>query len=309
LLVEDSLGTYGMKMFYDGGTNDLQVFGKSGATLYGPHLSIERTTGFTGIGTSSPAAALDVVKGGSATGGLPGKYFTTIRTRNEDAARDSAMSIDASLDKEAILYFAEDGDAKWSFASDPPSGFLSYGSFALRSHPSLLGDSEHVFCISRSIFGNPYNMSMNGRIYPSADAFSSFTLGLSNARWYSIYLANAPIVTSDERAKSNIRPLDRGLAEILALQPKRYDLSLPDELKTDQIGLIAQELQKVIPEVVVEPENPEELLGVQYSAMVPVLVKAIQDQQALIVDHEQRLADQEARLDRLEALLLGASEN
>ena len=46
--------------------------------------------------------------------------------------------------------------------------------------------------------------------------------------------------------------------------------------------MIAQELLEVIPEVVVVPENEKELLGVKYADMIPVLIKAIQEQQEQI---------------------------
>lgn len=48
-LAEDRNNTYGMSLKYDGGDNQLQVFGKSGSTTYGPHLTIERGNGDVAI--------------------------------------------------------------------------------------------------------------------------------------------------------------------------------------------------------------------------------------------------------------------
>lgn len=53
LLGEDDEGYYGMFLKYDGVGNVLEVLGKSGSTVYGPHITIERNTGRVGIGADS----------------------------------------------------------------------------------------------------------------------------------------------------------------------------------------------------------------------------------------------------------------
>lgn len=56
------------------------------------------------------------------------------------------------------------------------------------------------------------------------------------------------------------------------------------------LGFIAQEAIEVIPEIVNQPENVnEELWSMDYVRLVPVLVKAIQDQQAIIQSLETRI--------------------
>ena len=59
------------------------------------------------------------------------------------------------------------------------------------------------------------------------------------------------------------------------------------------LGLIAQEILKVIPEVVHVPEEAEELMGVNYAELVPVLIKAIQEQEEIIKHQASRLEKQE----------------
>ena len=101
--------------------------------------------------------------------------------------------------------------------------------------------------------------------------------------------------TSDRRVKKDITESQYGLAELLQLSPKTYyydpekftELEFPTE---KQVGLIAQEVGALIPEavkqghaVVQENEQPIELMGVQYTQLIPVLITAIQEQQAQIV--------------------------
>ena len=53
--------------------------------------------------------------------------------------------------------------------------------------------------------------------------------------------------------------------------------------------MIAQELQSIVPEAVSSPEKPEEMFGVDYSKLVPLLTKAIQEQQDTIEDLKSRI--------------------
>jgi len=62
-------------------------------------------------------------------------------------------------------------------------------------------------------------------------------------------------------------------------------------------GFIAQEMEQVIPALVVE--NAEGYKSVDYSSMTAVLMEAMKEQQTIIEQQETRIADLEARLDEL----------
>ena len=118
-------------------------------------------------------------------------------------------------------------------------------------------------------------LSVGGNVAPSAD--NTYSLGKSTARWSAVYSANGTIQTSDARLKTNIRPLRYGLKEVMLLQPVRYNwIDQPNG--ADKIGLIAQDVRKVVPEVVVGDETKENL-GMNYAELVPVLINAIKEQQ------------------------------
>ena len=82
-------------------------------------------------------------------------------------------------------------------------------------------------------------------------------------------------VTSDQRLKENIVDAPEFGSVIDSIKVRSYDW------KTDQThqraGFIAQELVAVVPEAVHQPTNPEEMMAVDYSKLVPMLVKEIQD--------------------------------
>jgi hypothetical protein len=122
-----------------------------------------------------------------------------------------------------------------------------------------------------------------------------------------IIRANNVSVSSDERLKTNIVPLKESINKLILLNAKIYNKSLlvnspisgyteKDSIKllsnkpnpetqlgaTDnkEFGFIAQELQKVYPELV--SQDNEGIYSVNYIGLIPVLVEAIKEQQAQI---------------------------
>jgi hypothetical protein len=86
---------------------------------------------------------------------------------------------------------------------------------------------------------------------------------------------------SDARIKKNIVNSKYGLETVMQLRPVEYNL-ISNDLR--QVGFIAQEVQKLVPEVVTGKEgdiSKGEVLGITYSNLVPVLAKSIQELNAL----------------------------
>ncbi|MDQ3142322.1 MAG: tail fiber domain-containing protein, partial [Bacteroidota bacterium] len=111
-------------------------------------------------------------------------------------------------------------------------------------------------------------------------------LGTSAARWRRIFLINQPTVGSDARLKENIHPINYGLAEILKLNPVSYVLK-SDVDKTLNLGLLAQEVQKIIPSIV-HGDSEKEMLSITYTELIPVLINAIKEQQNQIAGLKQQ---------------------
>ncbi len=96
--------------------------------------------------------------------------------------------------------------------------------------------------------------------------------------------------TSDKRLKENITNTHYSLSDLMKISVKDYNFK-SDETKTVQTGFLAQDLYEVYPEAVsVGGENAEENpWGVDYGKVTPLLVKAIQDQQKIIEQLENRI--------------------
>ncbi|WP_298950196.1 tail fiber domain-containing protein [uncultured Nonlabens sp.] len=105
-------------------------------------------------------------------------------------------------------------------------------------------------------------------------------LGRNGNSWNNLYFQNA-FRTSDIRKKKNIQPLKDGLTSIIALNTYQYNYK-NDNSNRLQYGFIAQELQEQIPSIVDEGLDSNKSLAVDYGQMIPILVKAIQEQQVKI---------------------------
>ena len=131
---------------------------------------------------------------------------------------------------------------------------------------------------------------------------ANYHLYSTGAGAYRFYVTMAGVINatstsitaiSDQRLKENIRNLDIGLSEIMALKPRKFDWKEGKGLnKKDDFGFIAQEFETVFPNSVTNSKAGEdgiEYKAINHSELIPTLVKAIQEQQALITSLTARI--------------------
>lgn len=111
-LTEGELGTYGMYLKYDGGTNQFQVLGKSGTNIYGPHLVVARNTNaaglsLVGIGRTPAAYALEVEGNASKTTAGDWLASSDARIKTDVRTIDGALDVLAKLRPVKFRYTAE----------------------------------------------------------------------------------------------------------------------------------------------------------------------------------------------------------
>ena len=85
---------------------------------------------------------------------------------------------------------------------------------------------------------------------------------------------------SDIRLKENIVNCSSKLEDMLKIRVINYNLKGPD--KTKYIGVVAQELEELFPELVLEDNSVDKFKSVSYSNLTILLIKAFQEQQVLI---------------------------
>jgi hypothetical protein len=159
-------------------------------------------------------------------------------------------------------------------------------------------------------FSRASNYDTNNEIVIGYDAVGngSNTVRLGNTSITAVhtqggFYANSVQLTSDYRLKKNIKPLENGISTVLKLNPVNYEKK--NSLETSNYdkkenGFIAQEIQKVLPYIVDEGKDKDRLLSVDYTSIIPVLTKAIQEQQVII---EQLKSSNEANTIQLKKLL------
>lgn len=157
--------------------------------------------------------------------------------------------------------------------------------------------------------GGTSEIAVRGDLRPTAD--NTYDIGTASLRWDDVYATNGTINTSDRRDKENIEPISYGLTEVMLLNPVSFSWKNDPEEKP-KLGLIAQELQTVVPEVVksmdfkVDEETEEQIpveldrLGVYYSDLIPVLIKGMQEQQEIIDSQNARIEALEKKIAEME---------
>jgi hypothetical protein len=116
--------------------------------------------------------------------------------------------------------------------------------------------------------------------------------------------------SSDSRLKENVESMTEGLTEVLAMNPVKFTWKdVVTENKTvdmegaESRGFLAQELNEQYPWAVSEggEDEKENPWSVDYGKLTPILVKAMQEQQALIEAQATTITDLTARITALES--------
>lgn len=106
---------------------------------------------------------------------------------------------------------------------------------------------------------------------------------VGNGTLYNNGAAQATAFTyiSDRTFKTNVKPLDQGLVTLMKLRPVSFTWKGTAPLSGQHdIGLIAQDVQRILPDLV-HTDN-KGTLSIDYVRLTPILIKAVQDQEAKI---------------------------
>jgi flagellar biosynthesis chaperone FliJ len=157
------------------------------------------------------------------------------------------------------------------------------------------------------IYGEFDNNLLRINGYMNVTDYISLT-GTADLGEATIVDATGVIRSSDFRLKQNIRPVKNALAMLHELRGTFYEWKSSEK---KDIGVIAQEVEKVLPEIVSETQNG--FKAVRYEGLIPVLIEAVKEQQAQIETlkneldalkaKENKYAELEKRLEAVEALL------
>jgi hypothetical protein len=130
---------------------------------------------------------------------------------------------------------------------------------------------------------------VDNKLQVAGNISGSTLAGVGNRAVYSDSNGILTNSASDERLKENVFGLTYGLDTVSQMNPVSFDW-IDKEKRGEQkeIGLIAQEIKKLVPEVV--GVNYDETLSVDYAKLVPVLIKAVQELSAEVADLKSQLS-------------------
>jgi len=281
----------------------------SGGFSFSPRGSLAVTiagTGRVGIGTSSPSALLGITNST-----MDSQIVLGV---NSTATDYGCISLNGNLADTTRLGITGGGTGDNNLYIDVPSsgGFK----FRIGATSSMTLDASGNLLVGATTSGvSNGGMQLlpagNGASIPliassgnsSSNAEVTMAVYSTSAAQYQFYVGYAGTVfarsivisaLSDARLKENIVDLDVGIDAIMALKPRKFDWKDGQGTNKKNVrGFIAQELEEVFPDLIDEwrdpaPEGEEPYRSVRQDLM-PVLVKAIQEQQALIESLTTRL--------------------
>ena len=271
------------------------VVGALNSTLadYEPMKLIGETIEFdtrTGVGTSATRMTLDASGNLTTTGAIESTKFNTAADRAVLDAPSGDGRFRVSTNSTTYGFFrANTSVIQIGTDSVEPLDFHTNNVFRMRLDGSgnlLAGHTAQV--LSSKVLSQFSGATHNGIIInETADTASTAFLGfcLSETPIGSVVRVGATSAvayntTSDERLKSNIANSDPVLEKIMQVQVRQYDWT-EGNLHQDY-GFIAQELAPVLSGIVTEGKEEADMWQLDYSRLTPALLKAIQEQQAII---------------------------
>jgi len=293
-----------------GNATDIMLSANQGALAFGTNGVTERmrisSAGNVGIGTTSPQSQFHI-------------------SRSSPGAYNAAIIENASATGYAqLLYYINGGTNGIATVAYAPGIFFTLGPSSNDTTTPIVFQNNNatermridtsgnvlVGTTTSGVANGGFQVQIagNGAGKPAV-ASSGATAAAGDVTWmvysttaaqYQFYVNYAGTVfarstsitgLSDASEKENIKDLETGIDTVMALKPRRFDWK--NGSVKNVAGFIAQEVETVLPDLVEEYKIDDENLkkGLKMGDMIPTLVKAIQEQQALITTLQTQVAE------------------
>lgn len=303
-LFNNSTGAHNYALFSTGSSNTEGAgnFGLYDYTYGDYRLFMTGSNGYLGIGTGSaaPSAKLHVYNNYSTLSGTDALgFFNATRTANGTAiaVKGVATSLSGAPSAFAMALY---GEAITDAALVPTTSNYNYGVYTY-AHDGYAN------------YGGYFQATASGSSHQAIGIYSTYSASSSATGWAGYFsgstFCTGTYQTSDRMLKNNIKPYEGAMSKIRQLKPSTYtyktdqfrQMNLPEG---QQIGLIAQDLEQVFPELVKEVKGFDQkdasgkttgtiptFKSVNYTGLIPVLISAIQEQQKQL-DEQKEIIDE-----------------
>lgn len=281
------------------------------------------TEGKVGVEVCNPEARLDVFDeanpGYTISSNRPGLGPTTMGIRSINVGDAPSAS-----EERVVGIYSEASDAmEYSAAGVFYSNSRGVENYGLNSYADGTGQNGWSSPWNCGLRSEAYNGLINYAVYGKVNGDASGTRsnnnvaifgesGNSTNEWAGYFngdvYMSVGFQTSDRRLKSNITDIDNASELLSQLKPKTYsfrtkdfpELTLPEET---QIGLIAQDVEEVLPNLVKQANynvdgNEVEFMAINYSAIIPLLIAGYQEQSRIIKIQEERISELEESMNK-----------
>ena len=227
------------------------------------------TTGKVGVGTASPATKAHIDGGSTGTSlTIANGGYATMRI-GSPANGTALIAVDTG-EKLAFGTQSAPGTTYTEYARIDSSGRLLVGTSSVSASNSIL-----------SLGG-----SVTWGVGPQIGGSTFYVYNSSSTGVYITSGANTWASSSDERLKTIQSEITDGLSKISTLRAVNFTWKA-DDTNAPQVGVIAQDVQKVLPEAITEDQG---FLGVKYTDLIPLLISALKESKERIETLEAEVA-------------------
>ena len=266
------------------------------------------SSGYVGIGTTSPSDPLTVNNDGVVTGA---GWTEIARISNTAQSKGFNFGYNASANNATLVSQsggAASGIEFWGYTGSAwaermridSSGNLLVGTTSANGRLTVSSSSsDAVAATIANTSASPYGLLTDFTSDPNNATNYGYKFRLTNnTNIYTIFSNGTTSARSDERFKKDIETTRDGYAEDLSkLRVVKYRWHNAEENSPKELGFIAQEVEQVFPNLISTEMNDDEVdvKSIKTSVFIPMLVKAIQEQQTIINDLKARITVLEAK--------------